>query len=276
MFCLRRHGRKNGGVEPGVLNKIKMGCGNMKKIVCSICCFIGLLFLSGCVVTPPNTVWISEAPHIVIFHRYEYRSPFGGLAHLGYMYDNGVKTRFFVSFWKDSSMTFFAEPNLQGELMRGFWRNDGRNMIWAVDGDEIIFTRTNDYDPPNFFEWHTGLEAMFGIWETADGMLQLDFTTVIPARRTGDPRAFRHPIFIGTYNTSEVTIHGNVNENVSINIIIRERERANIVGQTNPHSEELWLRAIATVEGDELYLQITDISGNWNFPDKITLYRVPS
>ena len=239
----------------------------------------GTLLLSGCFSMPPEAVWISEEPHIVVYQRNLYSSLFNSRAmYLAYLIeDDGSKTRLFVSFWKDRSMTFLTEPRSNEHFLRGYWQRVGRQLELDIDGEIITFSRLRRYEAPNIFEWFPGLENMKSIWETQDGTLRLDFVNIVVRRPRGS-LVLSYPFYQGTYfgGRAEIslTIQGDAGEMEYGVFRITIREDFALPGHTSPVDGGRELTANGTIDGNEIHLVITSIQGEWHFSDGITLYQV--
>ena len=283
--------------------------GKTLKYLFAIAIFVGLLLLLFRLFRPSPTVWVSTNPHIVLFeHRLlvhsPYLSPFaahGSVGSRGYMVDDeGEVTYFFYSYWRDIGLmnfydayTFFDSSQPRYPIMRGYRQSRRWNRLaFNVDGELITFNRVTEYGSPlNTFLWLPGLETLHGVWETEDGRLRLDLTSVTLERT--DSRQLdnlfmpsRLPRFHGVYDPNgeniSILISGSGRASHEGKFSITISENGNLPG----HS--FWLtgggrqmRADATLDGDTIHLDIARWRTNpfrcdWHlsFPNEFALYRV--
>ena len=261
----------------------------IRKSFCIIVLIFGILFQTGCASTPPTAVWISEDHSIVIFNDRHYQSPFGHFGSLGYIVnDNGKQTYFFAQFFNGSFrlhdvQKFFEQTN--EFFMYGYWRHTRRQLLLDVDGETIHLNRASQYDSPNTFNWNPGIENLYGIWETRDGLLRLYLDEVFLVRT--EPGAsssiLTNPRFMGVYDPRSANIGLLISGSFTpyterFGIVISEN--GNLRGHSfAPIGGGRFIRATGILDGDEIRLQLdsnrfTTISGDWHFPNEIILYRI--
>jgi len=260
-------------------------------IILSFVLILSFVFLAqtGRSFTPPTAVWISEDHRIVIFNDRQYQSPFGHFGSLGYIVDdNGEQIYFFAQFFNGSFrlhdvQKFFEQTN--EFFMYGYWRHTRRQVLFDVDGETIHFTRTTKYDSLNTFNWNPGIENLYGVWETADGMLRLYLDEVLLVRtERGIASLFlRNPRFMGVYDPCGANLGLLISGSFTpyterFGIVISEN--GNLRGHSfAPIDGGRFMRASGILEGDEIRLNLasdrfTTISGDWYFPREIIMYRI--
>ena len=115
---------------------------------------------------PPQGIWISADPNLILYFCDQYLPPRGG-PFLGYYYISGRRLRIQILYVFDHHPDFTIETIEKREnnrfvtLYRGTWEVIGNHMYYFLfydhldrgDLQKIIFTRTEDYEPINPEDW---------------------------------------------------------------------------------------------------------------------------
>ena len=145
----------------------------MRKLSLKICALIILILLiTSCVpdiAEPPEGVWVSENPRIILYFKPEYSLPTSTPSFIGMYEINSVETKVFVDL--DSGLAFGlfladglnerGRPTRGRYLLFGTYRVINDEIHWRLSPhfqdqlgiETIIFTRLETYDPVDPYYW---------------------------------------------------------------------------------------------------------------------------
>jgi len=145
----------------------------MKRIFLSILMLTAaMLALASCLPDtpdPPEGVWVSDEPRIVLYLMPEYRIPDGILEYLGLYTLNGVETKVLVPFGNGLQFEIYDYTRrsntgglvAQQILLAGTYRVVRDEIHWSLfptsqeraGVDTIVFRRVENYDPIDPYYW---------------------------------------------------------------------------------------------------------------------------
>jgi len=141
----------------------------MRKFIVAITILLAVAFLSSCLPEtpdPPEGIWISDNPRIILYFKPEYRNMPRqmGISYLGiYTAANGHEIRFLIRLGKGPRLTFYDLSYLdwgvnssisRGYFLSGGWQMRGEYLVFSPSGrNSITFRRAYDYEPIDLTEW---------------------------------------------------------------------------------------------------------------------------